>query len=313
MINLIKEFNNQEIRFIDIEDQRLVCVKDVLEAIGYKNTRKAWYDLKPFVESTTQTTVTRKSLWYSSLKRNYDTDFLDQEQLLVLLLKSNMPSTIPFVQWVVKVIQKEMVKVSTHLVGTEEQLSLELNLLAGRSSNKLQFEYSIEDDFQAPHRDGNQRCRRLDIIEKFPRVTRIYELKRRELTASEVFQSINKMYMELGSKIQPGKPVDFIMVAESITDEAKRYIARYDAIEQYRDFMVGDYSYRGKIRYMTINELSKELYNRIYKNTPPAAVWELNQFCLKYCDNIFSEADKKEFEKKLFRPVAPVKFLTEAA
>lgn len=309
MNNLIKEFNNKEFRFHDVDNKtRLVCARDVLTYLNYKDTKRSWMTLKPIVEQFSGQGCKTIHLWYDRLNRAYPTDFINEEQVITLMLKSNKPEAMVFFKWCLSVINKELTKLSTPLLGTEEQLSLELNLLAGRSNNRLQFEYSVEDTYQKRHSDGNLRCRRLDILEKFPKMTRVYELKRRELTANEIFKSINKMYLELASKIQPGKPIDFVMVGESIGEEGKRYIERYNAQTKYKDFKVGDCEYRAKIRYMTINNLAEYLYNKALKNTPKAAIWELNSFVLKYCNSIFNEEFKKKLQQKLFRPVSQVQF-----
>lgn len=315
-MTIIKHFQDKEIRFQTENNQTLICVKDVLEAIGYKDPARAWSDMKDEIELISNSMIVSKQLWYPKLGRSYASAFANEKQLATILMTAQVKPTVEFRQWAINVICKEIKQQSKFktLTGTEQQLSNELVMLASRSRNNITFEYNIEDPYQQPHKDGNLRCRRMDLIEAFPRMTRVYEIKRGELTADEVFNTINKFYIELATSIAPGKPVDFVMVSPTITDEAKAYISRYDAEEVYRPFSVLGLHYRAKIRWMSVNELADLLYAKALKITPPAAVWQLNQHCLTYCSTLFNDIQLQGFKQKLFnKNVVPIKYLLEEA
>lgn len=315
-MTITKYFQDKEIRLHITDSETLVCVRDILDAIGYKNPAKAWFDMKDEVELISKSPVVSKQLYYPNKGRSYASAFANEKQLATILMTAQVKPTVEFRQWAINVICKEIKQQSKFktLTGTEQQLSNELVMLASRSRNNFTFEFNIEDKYRAPHRDGNPRCRRIDILENLPRMTRVYEIKKGELTATEVFKTVNNFYIELAASIRGAKVVDFVMVSPLITDEARAYISRYGAETVYRDFEVLGLQYRAKIRWMSINELADLLYAKALKITPPAAVWKLNQHCLTYCSTLFNDIQLQGLKQKLFnKNVVPIKYLLEEA
>ena len=317
MIKSITErFEDKEIKSIEVEGRKLLSVKDVLSTIGYKNTRTTWKSLKPIVEEESGSTVHRDELWYPELNRFYETDFVNEEQIISILFNSKLKATLPFRRWCLKVVKTEVKKVLdyTTLTGSEQEISNALALLASRSRNNLVFEKSVEsEELLGNDRYGLPRVRRYDIIQQLPKLTRIYEIKKHAITCKDVSDTINKDYLEVAATRAKGKKLDLVFVAPSLDESGLRAIERYDAQTEYRYFYVNGIEYHAKIRFISVSELAMDLYNKAAKSLPQGAIWELNSHCVKYCHSIFSNLQLQTFKKGLYGNTNPVYYMEASA
>ena len=63
-MTITKYFQDKEIRLHITDSETLVCVRDILDAIGYKNPAKAWLDMKDEVELISKSHVVSKQVYY---------------------------------------------------------------------------------------------------------------------------------------------------------------------------------------------------------------------------------------------------------
>lgn len=315
MSNLIQQFNGVEIKIVIVNLQRLVCAKDVLMAIGhtYDSARMSWNKLRPKLERIVGGVHT-EDVYYPQNKRTFPTDFINQDALNYLLIDSDKPNTDEFKRWALKVISREQQQQFNTLSGSEEEISNALSLLASRSRNNLVFEQSeASEELYGTDRFGLPRCKRYDIVQNLGKLYRIYEIKKGSLTSLEVFNTVQKDYLELASIVNPGKKLELIMIADGIDQGAQDYLDRLDAQTEYKEFRIKDLTYEAKVRYMHVNDFAMELYNKAARKTPQGGLWALQQFAVRYCHPVFNDLQLKQLGKGIYGAKQPVYYMESAA
>lgn len=182
---------------------------------------------------------------------------------------------------------------------TEDEIRDALILLDSRNFSRWRWEASYSDPLRPPLPQG-ERTRRFDAIAKFGRVIRILELKAKPITSSEVAEILDdRGYLEVAASHNPGKCLDIVLCAPSIADSGKRALERLNAQDQYQEFTVSGFTYRAKIRFVSIHEFAQSIATKTLNETPQTAKWislkEINRYSplfseryLSACKQLFS-------------------------
>lgn len=299
-----KLFQNHTIRFIEQDGEFLVSANDVIKAIGYPSgqLRKSWYDLQKAIPEQLLGTV-RKFPTLAADGKIRDAAFLDSKQLIVVLMKSNKPAAIPFQIWAIEVLHNELLEKTEQLNNstykTEEEIQNQLNFLSGFFENKLVFERAELDPFAGTRADGKPKVRRYDITEKLPKLFRIYELKKGIITESEISSTLNsKAYLEIAATHYPTRVLDIIFVGTSLDASGRRYLEREGCTENYKEFTVEGITYRAKVRFMSIADLTVQWLNKAYLARPTSDRWFLTKSLLPKLDCLIDNSVKALYSSK---------------
>jgi phage regulator Rha-like protein len=227
--------------------------------------------------------------------------WLNEEQFyLIAALSKNSEEVIKFKLQLIKAFQqvRQELKAVTSQVKefkdktldqlSEDEIRDALILLDSRNFSRWKWEASYTDPLREPL-PGGERTRRYDAIAKFGRVIRILELKARPITSVEVAEILDERgYLEIAAAHNPGKCLDIVLCGTSLADSGKRSLERLGAEHQYQSFTVSGYTYRAKIRFMSIQEFATSITTRALNEMPQTSKWVYVKEILKYAP-IFPE------------------------
>lgn len=293
---LIHLVERNPIRTVEIDGTTLVSANDVMKALDYPSPKDAWFKLRPTVEKYAGQ-VASHSTWVNS--RVYQMDYLNLEQFITLCLKSTKEKAIPFFQWGVAVLKKEIISIATQDYNTklfdlpaasESSISNQLAHLCSRTSSRWVFEKSVVDTLRSNWENGNPRVRRFDAYQKVGKLVKLLELKKGTLTSKMIDDVINdRAYLEICADLAPGKFIDLIFCSPSIDESAKRCLERLEAQNQYKTFNVAGHQFKAKIRFIPLAQFGDPIAEKIMKETPLSDRWEKVQNLILPCRQVLSQ------------------------
>jgi prophage antirepressor-like protein len=298
-------FNNNSIRLIESNNEVLMSANDVMAQLGYSRPRDAWYDMKPKVEAICGDVGVLPTT--GSDGKTYQMSFLNKEQLITLLLKSNRPEAIPFQKWAVRVLDNELSQIQQIKHNNEIQAAVKAALTpvkneayyhqlilnyANYSTIKLRSEAIFHNDLLT---DDNVKHRRTDLIRVTPRCIQVWELKSHPITEIDIAQTLaGKGYLSLVAKQFPNKAINFKFTSPfGLTNGGKRALETTGAEDKYTNKLIDGLNIRCKISFESTQQLCATIKQSILKATPPQYHW----YHVKYVEPDYTDITEYPIKK----------------
>lgn len=303
-------FDTTTVRFAEVNGEVLVSANDVMAQLGYANPRDAWSDMKPKVEFYCGD-VGRFPTTASDGK-TYQMSFLNRQQLITLLIKSNRPEAKPFFQWALSVLDREInelqaikhnreieaaVAKALQPVKDEAYYHQQILDLTNLSSIKFRSEAVFHNTLNTP--DGVKH-RRTDLIKVNPRNILCYELKAHQINIEDISNTLSvKGYLSLIAQQFPNKCIDFRFISPfGISYSAIRSLELMGAQDKYKEFTVDGINFRAKVSFESTQSLAATIKANILKVTPQRHAWYVEKHIVPNFTDILEHSKVVQFPIK---------------